>query len=241
MVTNDPESNLTGKLERRSEKDVAVLRWQSEDGGKLALYLQPEEVVDIGRQLNNDLQIKSPQVSLQHAIVNWRDQAFYIKDLNSETGTYLNNEEVGEPRKLQNGDEIKIGEVTLRYYSLDKISEVEGTPVEDADSVIMPKRINQPRLLVVSGFQEGRVINIVAQKMVIGRSSSTQAWDISVQDQAVSRPHAEITTKEKAIIITDLKSANGTLVNNIWITEPVELENGDLIDIGETLMLFRDR
>lgn len=232
---------MDGKLERRSEEDLAVLRWQSEDGGKLALYLQPGEVVDIGRQLNNDLQIKSPQVSLQHAIINWRDQAFYLKDLNSETGTYLNNEEIGEPKNLQNGDEIRIGEVTLRYYSLAMISEVEGIPLEDTDSVIVPKRINQPRLLIVSGFHEGRVINILAPKMVIGRSSSTQAWDISIQDRAVSRPHAEITQKDNTVLIADLKSANGTLVNHIWITEPAELENGDLIEIGETLMLYRDR
>lgn len=232
---------MSGILERQSEQDIAVLRWRSEDRAQLALYLQPGEVVDIGRQLNNDLQIDSAQVSLQHAMISWRDQAFYIRDLKSKTGTYLNEELIEEPEKLRDGDQIRIGEVTLQYYSINRTSDAEKTLVGDPDSVIVPKKINKPRLLIVSGFHEGRVINIVAQKMVIGRSSSSQVWDVSLQDRAVSRPHAEITQKDSAVTIVDLKSANGTLVNNVWITDPVELENGDLIEIGETVLLYRDR
>ncbi len=55
---------------------------------------------------------------------------------------------------------------------------------------------------------------------------------IVLQSARASREHAAIRAEEERITITDLGSLNGTAVNGHRISEPVELEVGDLITIG---------
>ena len=58
-------------------------------------------------------------------------------------------------------------------------------------------------------------------------------------DRSVSRPHAQVAKLDSRYVLTDLGSANGTLVNGRLIEEPTPLKNGDVLLIGETTILFR--
>ncbi|MBI9047288.1 MAG: FHA domain-containing protein [Anaerolineaceae bacterium] len=229
------------RVEQQTDKDIAVLRWKVEEGSQLSLYLHRGEVVDIGRQTSNDLQLMNPRISRQHAVVVWREESFHIKDLDSLNGVFVNKEKVTGFRKLNDGDMIHIDTESLYFYQITAPISAVKQPELHSDTIIVPKRLNQPRLVIVSGDQESRQIMLRSDKLVIGRSSAKDVWDISIQDKAISRPHAEISQEGKKIIIADLKSANGTLINGNWITEPIVLENGDLVELGETILLFRDR
>ncbi|HRV94210.1 MAG TPA: FHA domain-containing protein, partial [Anaerolineae bacterium] len=62
--------------------------------------------------------------------------------------------------------------------------------------------------------------------------------DIVLLDAKVSRYHAQISLDAGQWVLSDLNSANGTLVNGIAIAGPVALNSGDLLRVGETELKF---
>jgi ABC transport system ATP-binding/permease protein len=92
---------------------------------------------------------------------------------------------------------------------------------------------------VCSGLQRGYHFKLVKDKVMIGRSGRGQQWDLMLQDRAVSRPQAQIARTPEGYVLTDLNSANGTLVNGKEITAPHVLKEGDVITFGETAIVFR--
>ncbi len=72
-------------------------------------------VTAIGRSSDNHVMIDDPFASANHAIVVWREERWWIEDLDSHNGTYVNGEPVAKPRQLVSGDRIGIGETILRF------------------------------------------------------------------------------------------------------------------------------
>lgn len=69
--------------------------------------------------------------------------------------------------------------------------------------------------------------------VVIGRSPSS---DIVVDEPYVSSTHARLTLQGPALVLEDLGSTNGTLVNGHLIEQPVTLREADEVQIGDTIM-----
>ncbi len=95
-------------------------------------------------------------------------------------------------------------------------------------------------LRVKSGLNAGKVLEISSEMMVLGRESGDASKGMQVQDQGVSRKHAEIFRIGEMFFIRDLESRNGTFVNDEPISEVV-LRIGDQIRIGSTVLVFEDR
>ncbi len=70
----------------------------------------------IGRAEDNHIRIMSPTVSRKHALVTVSPTGFTLKDLESRSGTFVNNEKVTECT-LANGDRVKLGDVELIFRS----------------------------------------------------------------------------------------------------------------------------
>ncbi|HWI54511.1 MAG TPA: FHA domain-containing protein [Desulfobacteria bacterium] len=83
--------------------------------------LKPGDVVRlggetrIGRGRNNDLKIPDNFVSHNHAIIIFKEQNFFLEDLNSINGTYINGVRVRESSPLKTGDSLKISGVTFKF------------------------------------------------------------------------------------------------------------------------------
>lgn len=69
--------------------------------------------------------------------------------------------------------------------------------------------------------------------VVIGRSPSS---DIVIDEPYVSSTHARLTLQGPALVLEDLGSTNGTLVNGHPIDQPVTLRDSDEIQVGDTIM-----
>ena len=69
----------------------------------------------IGRQEGCDLVLATPALSRQHALLAAAPGGYTLTDLHSSNGTYLNHELVKRSIPLRDGDEIKIGELLLRF------------------------------------------------------------------------------------------------------------------------------
>jgi sigma-B regulation protein RsbU (phosphoserine phosphatase) len=82
------------------------------------------------------------------------------------------------------------------------------------------------------------VVELSRLRTTIGRSARN---DLCVEDPFASRLHAEVRRRGDTYWISDLGSANGTLVNGSRLTVPVLLRDRDLIRIGETEIEYSDR
>jgi len=77
-----------------------------------------EQAAILGRLDSNDIPVKDPKASREHAKLYKQGTAFAIVDLNSSNGTMVNGESITK-RVLKDGDEIGIGLVRMRYELTD--------------------------------------------------------------------------------------------------------------------------
>lgn len=64
--------------------------------------------VSIGRSPSNDMVLKAPKVSRQHAAINKYKDQYLIIDLKSSNGVFINGRKIDE-HELQEGDEVSVG------------------------------------------------------------------------------------------------------------------------------------
>ena len=69
--------------------------------------------------------------------------------------------------------------------------------------------------------------------VIVGRSPSS---DVVINEPYVSATHARFTLQGPALVLEDLHSTNGTLVNGRSIVQPVTLRDGDEIQVGDVVM-----
>ena len=90
----------------------------------------------------------------------------------------------------------------------------------------------------MSGYLEladGAVVP-VRDGLVLGRVA---ACDVVVADSKASRRHARLIAEAGVVEIEDMGSSNGTLLNG----KPVDrrmLRDGDRVEIGQTVIVFRE-
>jgi hypothetical protein len=85
------------------------------------------------------------------------------------------------------------------------------------------------QLIVVQGKPEGKMIPLMGPKFKIGRGENC---NLRPNSEQVSREHAEFAIGPDKVVVQDLGSRNGTLVNGKALTEPYTLKDRDLIQIG---------
>lgn len=77
----------------------------------------------------------------------------------------------------------------------------------------------------------------IGETLNIGRSEGN---DIVINETTVSHEHACITRYQNQYLLSDLNSTNGTLHNNVRITDDTVLRRGDTIQIGKTTFQFEE-
>ncbi len=71
-------------------------------------------MLTLGRGLSNDIILEDTRVSRHHAQLRYKNRQFWITDLGSTNGTFVNNERVVESA-LQNGDVVSLGGLELTF------------------------------------------------------------------------------------------------------------------------------
>ena len=88
----------------------------------------------------------------------------------------------------------------------------------------------QMHLKVLGGAQDGKLVAVNQEKFVIGRSDECQ---LRPKSESISRRHCAIVQKDGRILLLDLKSRNGTYVNDKQLdpSKAKVLKNGDKIRV----------
>jgi hypothetical protein len=102
-AARDPEGAL-GRLV------VVASGGQPPPGAVFAL----DAVTTLGRDLGSTVVLDDPYASARHAVLTHRDGTWYVEDLGSTNGTWLNGSPVAGLAAVAFGDEIRLGEVRLR-------------------------------------------------------------------------------------------------------------------------------
>lgn len=73
-----------------------------------------DAIATLGRDVNNAIVVDDPFASTDHAVLTFRGRNWYIEDLDSTNGTFVNGVPVETVAPLGFGDEIQVGEVRFR-------------------------------------------------------------------------------------------------------------------------------
>jgi diguanylate cyclase (GGDEF)-like protein len=89
-------------------------------------------------------------------------------------------------------------------------------------------------LIVLAGTNVGEMYRLEEGETFLGRGQNAS---VRLSDDGISRKHARIMQQGGEVVIEDLKSANGTMVNGIPVGSMQLLKDGDKIRLGSTTIL----
>jgi pSer/pThr/pTyr-binding forkhead associated (FHA) protein len=75
-------------------------------------YTVPEIVV--GRESTCDLELNANTVSAEHTRLSYHHQNWWVEDLGSRNGTFLNFDKVASPAILVSGDQLQLGQALIK-------------------------------------------------------------------------------------------------------------------------------
>jgi len=130
MLTSEPHlseapTQVTGRLPRTSDRDRRRAAFTTprlpagrylavEDGDEVVVIELGDEPVHLGRSVSADVVLEHLSVSRRHAVVVRRGEDTVVLDDRSLNGIIVNGERVREA-VLRNGDEIRLGDVPIRF------------------------------------------------------------------------------------------------------------------------------
>jgi hypothetical protein len=130
------------------------------------------------------------------------------------------------------GEEVSPGTRFCGNCGAEILREEDRPPVPDTGTILDSEPV--PYLLITAGPGRGQAFELRGE-VHLGRSRTNA---IALTDGKVSRNHARFDPVRSTYILTDLGSANGTFVNGVRITQPVRLRDGDLLQVGDTQLVF---
>ena len=101
---------------------------------------------------------------------------------------------------------------------------------------IRRKRKPGTRVVMLRSDQQSGMDFQVTDAVVLGRSPEA---DIALDDPYASEFHLRLNNRDGKLVLTDLGSTNGTYVNGRRVTTPVDLNRGDAVQVGKTVMEVR--
>ncbi len=188
----------------------------------------------LGRRPYNDIVIDNLAVSGEHAMLQMVAGQVYLEDLNSTNGTYINGK-AAKKQLLQGGDIIEVGKYKIKF-----VDDVERGGLErptTATSATAPSTTSTPAssfaavssdleasIKVLSGPAAGREVPLVKVVTTIGKPG------VAV---------AAITRRHRGFVVHHVEGAGNPALNGAPIgSDPVNLKNGDLIELAGTKMQF---
>ncbi len=237
IFESDPSSGAkagTGKPPKRFHLEV------EEDGsdklsGAFAIKLGERtlrsvgEPIIIGGHKDCDLILRGEGLRPFHAIVHWGVDGICITNL-STGEVSVNGQPVAKIQVLQNNDSIAISGTEMIVSTQ---GDVEGRVEAMFGGYNLD--FNYIRFTAIPGSVcRSFMLPAVGGAIMVGRSPHA---DVTLDDGAVSREHAQIIPNGKSCQLIDNYSANGCYVNNEKVTK-ARLRAGDLVEIGRSIFFM---
>lgn len=207
---------------------------EDDQSNKTVVNLVRDEY-SIGRAEENTVRLTERNISRRHAKLARNGTGWYLEDLASYNGAFVNGVRVSERQRLEHGDLVQLGdyrlEVTDEAVAQAAYNKATAPGVPRAQSLM-----SQPdRLVMLAGPTPGAEFALAGTRVVIGRG---EECEISVNHASVSRVHAEIhALGDGRYEIVDRESANGLRVNGVDLKRSL-LDARDTIELGDVVLKF---
>ncbi len=242
---------------------MAYLRLRNERSGEILEFAGSE--IRIGRDPELELVITGEGrkvVSGHHARFVHREGDWWIEDLGSRNGTFLNEKRLDArvPICVPVDSIINLG-ATGPVFLIQAVADsgLSGTLLEGdlqigpADATVPMDRYGGGSVFerAESGSEQGPVLAVLYEntgerqearghRIRVGRARECELRPVGLGDTSVSRMHAEIEFRQDgSVVIRDLGSRNGTMLNGRVIEDESVLRVGDRVKLGSTGPEFR--
>lgn len=114
--------------------------------GKTQILQQPQGIWTIGRDRQLSIPIADRRLSRRHAAIQYvKGQGFYLVDLNSTNGSFINGEPVHGRMPLKDGDRVRLSSLAFSFFLCDNTQVLDEIPpdilVKLEESIAMPTPI----------------------------------------------------------------------------------------------------
>jgi pSer/pThr/pTyr-binding forkhead associated (FHA) protein len=208
-----------------------------------------QDSLTIGRRTGNDIVIDNQAISGSHARIFQEDQTYFIEDLNSLNGTFLNGQKVSK-YALKHGDIILIGNHTIEFMS-DKPPETDT-----ARPVIRGRSMNETMVLSPSDQKKilasTEKVEVLGGFIIIGGPTEKKDYlmrdritTIGKDDAALIRIKGFFAPKVAALVnrrkegyFINPSSGKDLKINDQKVAQRYDLKDGDIVEIGDLKMQF---
>lgn len=209
------------------------------------------EQVTIGRKPDNDVVIDNPAVSGHHAKLSRVQSVFFLEDLGSTNGTFVNEKKI-DKRQLKDGDRVTIGKHVLIYED-----EAKGlaplAPAVDSDKTMILDTQKQRELLkaeqtmppkpkerigllqVLSGGTDKKEYQLTGRVILIG---SQDGATVQLTGWFAPKVAAMISRRPDGYNISLSEDSKKVLVNGTPVQGRADLKDGDLLEVAGVKMSF---
>lgn len=185
--------------------------------GRNNVFYIDKEVYCIGRSIQEaDLVILNDTISKVHAIIQKIENGYYVKDNDSlnrvmVNGVLLNPKDL---HKLEHLDLVSLGNEHLIYHEKEQ---------PDYDIRVDVK---------LTSIATNETIEVEGPFFRIGRGNEYN--DFVMKQSSISKRHAVVIQDKNKVYLIDLKSSNGSFINNKLLISQrrTQLKNNDLIRFG---------
>jgi pSer/pThr/pTyr-binding forkhead associated (FHA) protein len=202
--------------------------------------------IRIGRRPDIELPLPYPALSALHARLFRAAVGWQIEDLGSTNGTRVDGERLGPraARAIAPGAQLTLGQVTLVFDgTVASVAGAERTATIAkrlvSDLFAASPDLAMPTLAIASGVPARAPLRLETSdhRYVAGRA---ETCDLRLASEEISREHLEIVRRWDGVVVKDLGSKNGVLVNDLLITGPRRLRDGDTVQVGPAILRLSD-
>ncbi len=173
----------------------------------MVVSFSPDQPIFIGRSNQCLVRLDSSEVSSKHARMTFESGKFWIEDLGSTNGTFVNGQQVAGRVELQPGTPIIVGRQTS-IVGVSNQEELLKASNLDSTAITRPSSQKYPVLLSLSEVaRPARLIVPIGGTVSIGRDPSSDMW---LGAPHVSRKHCSLTLQKSGALQVSDHSTNGT-------------------------------
>lgn len=123
-LSSIPTRCLTGVIQGEQVYLVTNLA-----NGKTQILLQSQGIWTIGRDRQLCIPIADRRLSRRHAVIQYiKDEGFYLVDLDSTNGSFINGEPVNGRMPLKDGDRIRLSNLAFSFFLCNDTHTLDETP-----------------------------------------------------------------------------------------------------------------
>ena len=216
--------------------------------------LSEGEQVSIGRESTCDITIDNTAISRQHVSLALHNGIYFISDLGSTNGTFVNSKKITSDKPVSQDDTIEFGKFILSVIQENKIPTKAPTSVAtdmmdmDDETIFVNNqrpsnqkkqfkpKTSGPALKVLQGNTSPKEFSLAGKSSIkIGKD---QSCDLRLKGWLIAYAQCYIIKRDQIYYLIPQKSWTGTFVNNSKITSEHTLRPGDIIKIRDIIIRF---